>query len=119
MPSGRRLEQAYDAMAHDPEHRVHERRAVVVDVSAWSLAQPTVLLTGTTIDLGVGGARLRLPGLSQGAVRLELSLALPEQPLTVGAAIVRREPPDLVAVVFDPLAPSEVERLRGSIGGAT
>lgn len=119
MPSGTLPTHSCEGMPHDPEHRPHERRALAVDVTAWSLAQPTVLLTGTTVDLGVGGARLRLPGLSEGALRLEVRLALPEGPLLAKAGIVRREPADVVAVVFDPMADCELERLSAFIRRAT
>lgn len=106
-------------MAHDPERRRHERRQLSVDVSAWTLVQPTQLLGGRTVDLGIGGASLRLPGLAPGAVRLELRFALPDRPLVVQAAVVHRRPPDLVGVVFDLLDPTVVERLSGFVEGGT
>jgi hypothetical protein len=98
-------------MSQDLDRRADDRHAVVLDVSAWSLAQPTELLRGTTVDLSVSGALLRLPGLSDGAVRLELRLALPERPVAATVNVVRRGPPDLVAVTFEAIAHPELDRL--------
>ena len=98
--------------------RAEERRAIVLDVSAWSLAQPTELLRGTTVDLSAGGALLRLPGLSEAAVRLEVRLSLPEHSLAATVNVVRCGPPDLVAVTFETIAPSEHDRLLEFIRAA-
>jgi hypothetical protein len=105
-------------MSHDPERRAYERRAIVVDVSAWSLVQPTLLLAGTTVELAGGGALLQLPGLSEAAVSLELLLALPGQPLVARGRIVSRQPPDLYAVSFEHIDPSQRERLLEFIRAA-
>jgi hypothetical protein len=106
-------------MSQDDERRVHERRAIAIDVSAWSLIQPTHRLSGTTADLGAGGALLRLPGLSEAAVHLEVRLALPRRSLVARGRIVRRQPPDLVAVAFEGLDPAEQARLLAFISGGT
>jgi hypothetical protein len=106
-------------MSQHLDRRVEDRRAIVVDVSAWSLAQPTELLRGTTVDLSAGGALLKLPGLSDAAVRLEMRLALPERPVAATVNVVRRGPPDMVAVTFETIARSELDRLLEFIRGAT
>jgi hypothetical protein len=98
-------------MSQPADHRSYERRAVVVEASAWSLVQATQLVSGTTVDIGEGGVLLRLPGLSEAAVRLELRLAFPGRPLVVNVSVVRRQAPDLVAVVFDVLAPEDLQRV--------
>ena len=105
-------------MPQPADHRSYERRTVVVEVSAWSLVQATELVSGTTVDIGEGGVLLRLPGLSEAAVRLELRLAFAGRPLVVRGNVVRREPPDLVAVAFDTLDASERGRLLDFIRAA-
>jgi hypothetical protein len=87
-------------MSEPPERR-DERRPISLDVSAWSLVQPTRLLTGTTVQLDGDGALLRLTGLTESAVQLDLRISLPERALHVSTNIVERRPPDLVVVSFD------------------
>jgi len=94
-------------VSQDVDRRAFERCAIAVEVSAWSLVQPTRLLSGTTVDLSGGGAVLRLPGLAESAVRLTLRLDLTDRLLTTLADVVRRQPPDLVAVVFHDIDSSE------------
>jgi hypothetical protein len=111
MPSTARLGSVGDAMSDLSERRASARRPIVVAVCAWSLVQPTRRRMGSTVDLSPGGALLRLPGLSDAAERLEVRLALPDRPLTATARIVRRQPPDHVAVAFESLSPADYERL--------
>jgi hypothetical protein len=85
----------------EPQERRDERRAISLDFSAWPLTQPTRLLTGTTVELGGDGALLRVTGLEESAVQLDLRISLPERALHVSTNIVERRPPDLVVVSFD------------------
>jgi hypothetical protein len=103
--------------ADTPDRRAADRHPVAIEVSAWSLVQPTVRLLGRTVDLSESGALLRLPGLSEAAVRLELRLALPDAPLVVRGAVVHRRSLDLVGVVFEPLGPATTARLTSFLGG--
>jgi hypothetical protein len=93
------------------EHPSHERRALQLDVSAWSIVQPTRLLSGATVELGGDGALLRLPGLAPEAVQLDLRIALPERALHGSVKILRRQPPDLVEVSFETIDAYERARL--------
>jgi hypothetical protein len=96
-----------------PNRRARERRPVAVDLWAWSLVHATTRLAGTTVGLSEEGALLRVPGLSEAAVRLEIWLALPDGLLEVKASVVHRKGPDLVGVKFDGLYSSERARLVG------
>ena len=58
--------------AEPVERRDHERVSLNLEVSAWTLAQPTRRLTGHTVDLSVGGALLSLPELAPYAATVEL-----------------------------------------------
>ena len=99
-------------MGHNGERRQHARRAVELDVIAWSLVQPTRLLTGRTIDLGAGGALLALAGLDDAAVRLDLRIALPSGTFRVSANVLEQRRPDVVAVVFDPMDSADQARVN-------
>src|SRR5437763_11763375 len=46
------------------ERREHDRSSAELEVSAWSLSQPTKRLTGNTVDLSTGGALLWLQDLA-------------------------------------------------------
>jgi PilZ domain len=87
------------------------RRPVSLDVSAWTLVQPTRLILGTTIELGGRGALIRFEGLPKTAGRIELRIALPERDLLVSATVAARRPPDLFEVSFHGLNPNQRERL--------
>jgi len=95
----------------DPlEHR-DGRRAISLDVSAWALVQPERVFSGTTVELGVDGALVRLAHLSPSAYELNLRIDLPGRPLHVSAKVVDRGPPDLVVVSFDRVDAYERARL--------
>jgi hypothetical protein len=98
----------------DPTAR---RRPLQLDVTAWSPEQAN-RLEGTTVELGGDGALLRLPGIAAADVRLDLRLALPDRGLFTPATIVRRDPPDLVEVVFDWVDAYERGRLRAFVRNA-
>jgi hypothetical protein len=89
------------------ERREHGRVAVELKVSAWSLAQPTRRLAGTTVDLSPGGALLWLPDLSPLAATIDVRIALPEEPLHASGNIAWRRNPGLVAVEFEHIDPRE------------
>ena len=95
----------------DPPERGDERRAISLNVSAWALVQPERMLTGTTVELGVDGALVRLAHLSPSAIELNVRIDLPGRPLHVSANIRERRPPDLVDVSFDRLDSYERARL--------
>jgi PilZ domain len=99
-------------VGQEAERRQHLRRAVALDVIAWSLVQPTRLLTGRTIDLGAGGALLALAGLDEAAVRLDLRIALPSGTLRVSANVLEQRRPDVVAVAFHPLDSADEARVN-------
>jgi hypothetical protein len=88
-----------------------ELRPAEVEVWAWSLAEPTRLVTGTTVELSIDRAVIRLRRLSAAAEHLTVRLALPGQALAIEAAVVGRKPPDLVSIRFTGLDPGPRERL--------
>jgi PilZ domain len=94
-----------------PNRRACERRPVALDLWTWSLAHATKRLAGSTVDLSEEGALLRVPGLSEAAVRLEIWLALPDGLLEMKASVIHQHGPDLVGVKFDGLCSSERARL--------
>jgi hypothetical protein len=81
------------------ERRLHGRVPVEVEVSAWTLAQPTRRLPGTTINLSAAGALLRIPELAPMAASIDLTIALPEKPIHASARVAWREP-GIVGVEF-------------------
>ena len=87
-------------------------------MTAWSLEQANRLLEGTTLEIGVDGALLRLSGVGPAEVHLDVRLALPDRGLFTPATIVRRDPPDLVEVSFDWLDSYERGRLRAFVRNA-
>lgn len=95
----------------DPPERRDERRAISLDVSAWALVEPERVFSGTTVELGVDGALVRLARLSPSAIELNVRIDLPGRPLHVSANIVERRPPDLVVVSFDGVDSYERARL--------
>jgi hypothetical protein len=86
------------------------RRPISLDVSAWTLVQPTRPILGTAIELGGNGALIQFDGLPKTAGRIELRIALPERGLFVSATVVARLPPDLFEVSFQ-LNPYQRERV--------
>jgi len=94
--------------------REHVRAPVIVEISAWSPRDPTRRLSGTTIDLGADGALLHLPKTSEAATTLDVTVALPDAPLTVTGRIVRREG-ERIAVDFDAMPRQDRERLTGFV----
>jgi hypothetical protein len=94
------------------ERREHRRVAATVEVSAWSMAEPTRLFHGRTINLSASGALLELPGLPATAALLTLRIAL-DPPMTTTAIIARRPHPNLAVVVFERIEPYDLDRLIG------
>jgi hypothetical protein len=101
-----------------PEEEPTARRPLQLDVTAWSLEQANRLLEGTTLEIGVDGALLRLMGVGPAEVNLDIRLALPDRGLFTPASITRREPPDLVEIVFDWVDAYERGRLRAFVRNA-
>jgi hypothetical protein len=93
------------------ERRGHDRGPVEVDVSAWTLAQATRRLVGTTVNVSSGGALLSLPDLAPHAATLQLQMALPDGVLRASAAIRWRGEPGLVGVEFERIDPAHRARL--------
>jgi hypothetical protein len=93
------------------ERRSELRVAAALDVSGWSLQDPTRLLAGKTVDLSNSAALLRLPQTPQAATTLDLRIDLPDGPFLALAHVVRRAAEDLVAVVIEPKDPEELERV--------
>jgi c-di-GMP-binding flagellar brake protein YcgR len=93
------------------ERREHSRVRVQFEVSAWTLAQPTRRLSGSTVDLSAAGSLLLLPDLAPLAALLELAIGLPGQPVHVSARVVWRREPALVGVQFERISPQEQTRL--------
>jgi PilZ domain-containing protein len=81
------------------ERRLHGRVPAEIEVSAWTLSQPTRRLAGTTVNLSATGALLRVPELAAMAATVELTIALPEKPIHASARVAWREP-GLVGVEF-------------------
>jgi PilZ domain-containing protein len=81
------------------ERRLHGRIQTEIEVSAWTLSQPTRRLAGTTVNLSATGALLRVPELASMAATVELTIALPEKPIHASARVAWREP-GLVGVEF-------------------
>ena len=96
------------------KRREHVRAPVIVAITAWSPRDPTRRLSGTTIDLGADGALLHLPETSEAATTLDVTVALPDAPLTVTGRIVRREG-ERIAIDFDGIARRDRERLTGFV----
>jgi hypothetical protein len=93
------------------QRREQIRVPAALDVEAWSLLEPTRLIAGTTIDLGAGGALLRLPGLPAATLVLDLRLRLPERTIQLRARIARRDPPEIAAVAFEHMPPADREAI--------
>jgi len=93
------------------QRRHHVRAQLEVHFSAWSLLEPTRLLSGTTLNLSGGGALVRLPELPPATNVLDLTLALPDGPLAVRARVVRRDEDGVVALAFDAVTPEQAARL--------
>jgi hypothetical protein len=93
------------------ERRNQLRVAAALDVSGWSLQDPTRLLAGKTVDLSNGAALLRLPQTPETATTLDLRIDLPDGPFLALAHVVRRAEEDLVAVLIEPKDPEELERV--------
>jgi hypothetical protein len=93
------------------ERRGHDRGPVEVDVSAWTLAQATRRLTGTTVNVSPGGALLSLPDLAPHAATLQLQIALPCGVVRATAAIRWRDETGLVGVEFERVDPAHRARL--------
>ncbi len=69
-------------------------------MSAWTLAQATRRLTGTTVDLSPSGALLLLPDLALHAATLELQIVLHDGTVYASATIRRRAEGGRVGVEF-------------------
>jgi hypothetical protein len=91
---------------------------VTVDVWAWTAADPTRLLEGTTVTLGADGALLRLPDLPDDTERVKLRFDVPGRAVLTEAVVVGLTPPDLVGVVFDGIDPYDRSRIRQFVAGA-
>ena len=103
--------------AEPVERRDNERVSVNLDVSAWTLAQPTRRLTGNTVDLSIGGALLWLPELAPFAATIEARIGLPRKPLQVSAVLLWRRDPALVGVQFERISPDAQARLVDFLHG--
>jgi hypothetical protein len=97
------------------ERRGQLRVAAALDVSGWSLQDPTRLLAGRTVDLSEGGALLQLPLMPETASTLDLRILLPDGALAALAHVVRRALDDLVAVRLEPKWPQERDRLASFV----
>lgn len=106
------LEVALDGPPELAERRTRERVPVTLEASAWSLLDPTRLVSGETVDVSAGGALLRLPGLAPFASVVEVRIGLPEQPFSTKARVVRRSEPDLVGIAFQAMRPEDQQRLE-------
>ena len=93
------------------ERRKYERQQVELEVWAWTLAQPTRRLDGTTVDLSPAGALLWLPDLAPGVAWIELTIGLPAWRLHTSAGVRRRRDPALVGVDFDRIGAEKQARL--------
>jgi c-di-GMP-binding flagellar brake protein YcgR len=93
------------------ERREHDRVQITLEVSGWTLAQPTRRLSGSTVDLSVSGALLQLPDLAPLAATVELQLGLPGKPVHVSAVVRWRSEPALVGVQFGRISPEEQTHL--------
>jgi hypothetical protein len=94
------------------------RRAVSLDVWAWTTDEPTRLLTGRTLELGTEDAVLRLPNLPPDGALLTLRICLPERAALTRASVASRKQPDVVEVVFDSIDAYERGRIRTFIDTA-
>jgi len=81
------------------DRRQHARVAIVLELSAWTLAQPTRRFSGNTVNVSVDGGLVWLPGLAPRALFLELSLGVPGGSINASAEIIWRRDP-LVGVRF-------------------
>jgi c-di-GMP-binding flagellar brake protein YcgR len=91
------------------DRRQHVRVAIVLDLSARTLAQPTRRFSGNTVNVSVDGGLLWLPGLAPRALFLELSLAVPAGSIHASAEIVWRRDP-LVGVRFQRMSADDRAR---------
>jgi hypothetical protein len=82
------------------ERRTQERVRITLEAAAWSLLDPTRLVAGKTVDLSPTGALIQLPGLSPFTTMIQIRIGLPDRPFMTRARVVRRQEPDLAAVVF-------------------
>src|SRR5207237_7109886 len=98
------LEIRYEQPPELIQRRQHLRVDLEFPCSAWSLLDPTRLLSGTTVNLSGGGALVRLPMLPPAAPFVDLHLELPDGPLDVRGLVIRRDEGDLVALGFDWIA---------------
>ena len=93
------------------ERREHDRVPVELEVSGWTLTQPTTRLVGHTVNISPRGAHLSLPELSPFAATVELLLALPGAPLRAGAVVRWRRDAGIVGVEFAQISPEDRARL--------
>jgi hypothetical protein len=98
-----------------PEQEHAPRRAVSVDVWAWTPSEPSRLLIGRTVELGPLSAVLLLPKLPADAVQLTLRIALPDRATLMHAVVLQRAALDLVIVEFDLIDAYEQSRIRAFI----
>ena len=103
---------------HRTEPEPAARRAVSVDVWAWTADEPTRLLTGRTLELGTEDAVLRLPNLPPDGAHLTLRICLPDRAALTRATVTSRKPPDIVEVVLDSIDAYERGRIRTFIDTA-
>jgi hypothetical protein len=93
------------------ERRTDLRVASALEVSGWSLQDPTRLLSGRTVDLSTSGALLDLPMTPETATTLELRIGLPDGVLHALGYVVRRVAGDFVAVRLEPRRAHDSARL--------
>jgi hypothetical protein len=97
------------------ERRSELRVSAALDVSGWSLQDPTRLLAGKTVDLSNSAALLQLPMTPEAATTLDLRIDLPDGPFLALGHVVRREAEDHVAVLIEPKDPEELDRVTGFV----
>jgi len=91
------------------DRRQHGRVAIVLELKAWTLAQPTRRFSGNTVNVSIDGGLVWLPGLAPRALFLELSLAVPAGSIHTSAEIVWRRDP-LVGVRFQRMSADDRAR---------
>jgi PilZ domain-containing protein len=93
------------------ERRETDRANVELQISAWTLAQPTRRLAGNTVNVSARGALVSLPDLAPFAATLELQIALPGGAVHASTSIRWRGEPALVGVEFERISPEQLAQL--------
>ena len=109
------VEVRFDRSPELIQRRQHIRIDAEVPLTAWSLLEATRLLSGTTVNLGGGGALIRLPDLPAAAALLDVTLTLPDGPLALRAQVVRRGEGDLVGLSLADISKEQEDRLTSFV----